>query len=334
MKIKIGINGIGRIGKLVFRLAAVCDDLELVHVNDPMDPAMMAHLLVRDSVHGKFPHPVTAGNGFLETEGKRIKVTSAMSPADIPWDDSGVRIIIESSGRFKTRHAMEPHMKGRVEKVILTCPADDEVDRTVVMGVNHHKLLPGDRFISNASCTTNCVAPMLKVMHESFGIRKAFMNTVHPYTNNQTLLDGAHNDYRRARAAAANLIPTTTSAIRAVAIVLPELRGRFDGFATRVPIPDGSFVELTALTEKPATPALIREVFANASLHSLKGILEYCTDPIVSSDIIGNPHSCIFDSLCTRVIDGDLVQILAWYDNEAGYSNRILDLTRHIAKLP
>lgn len=333
MKIKIGINGIGRIGKLVFRLAAVSDDLELVHVNDPMDHEMMAHLLVRDSVHGKFPHKITTGKGFLEVNGKRIKITSERSPANIPWDDSGARIIIESSGKFKTRISMEPHMKGEVERIILTCPADDEIDRTVVMGVNHHELLPADRFISNASCTTNCVAPMLKVMQESFGIRKAFMNTVHPYTNNQTLLDGAHGDYRRARAAAANLIPTTTSAIRAVSIVIPELRGRFDGFATRVPIPDGSFVELTALLEKPANPALIREAFANASLRSLKGIIEFCTDPIVSSDIIGNPHSCIFDSLCTKVIDGDLVQILAWYDNEAGYSNRIIDLIRYTASL-
>lgn len=334
MKIKIGINGIGRIGKVVFRLAAISDDLELVHVNDPMDPAMMAHLLVWDTVHGKFPHKITMGNGFLETGGKRIKVTSATSPDDIPWDDSGARIIVESSGRFKTRRLMEPHLKGEVERVILTCPADDEIDRTVVMGVNHHLLLPADRFISNASCTTNCVAPMLKVMQESFGIRKAFMNTVHPYTNNQTLLDGAHSDFRRARAAAANLIPTTTSAIRAVGNVIPELKGRFDGFATRVPIPDGSFVELTALTEKPVTPPQIREAFSQASMHSLKGILEYCTDPIVSSDILGNPHSCIFDALCTRVIDGDLVQILAWYDNEAGYSNRIIDLIRHIALQP
>ncbi len=334
MAVRIGINGLGRIGKLVFRLAATSPDIDLVHLNDPMDVSLLAHLLKYDSVHGKFDAVVETDGSFILANRKRIPVTNAKHPGSIPWESTGAEIIVESSGRFKTRAELEHHIRGQVRKVILSCPSDDEmIDRTVVMGVNHHLLTPSDRIISNASCTTNCAALMLKVLNDAFGVKKAFMNTVHPYTNNQSILDGPHQDYRRARAAAVNLIPTTSSAVRSVALVMPEMESRFDGFATRVPVPDGSFVELTALVDRQINPQMVRFAFKKAAETHMKKFLEYCTDPIVSSDIINNPHSSIFDSLCAKVIGDDFLQIIGWYDNETGYSNRIIDLIRHIDKL-
>jgi glyceraldehyde 3-phosphate dehydrogenase len=334
MAIRIGINGLGRIGKLVFRLALNTPGIELVQLNDPMDISLLAHLLKYDSIHGKFQEEVKAEKGFISVGGKKIPVTSEKRPGLIPWQSHEVDIVVESSGRFKTRPELEKHLRGSVRNVILSCPpGDDLIDRTVVMGVNQNQLLPSDRFISNASCTTNCVALVLKVLHDSFGVKKAFMNTVHPYTSNQSLQDGDHQDFRRARAAAVNLIPTTSSAIRSVGLVMPELKNLFDGFATRVPVPDGSFVEVAALVEKRVDPQVVREAFQVAAETRMKGFLEYCKDPIVSSDIINNPHSAIFDSLCTKVIGDDFLQVLAWYDNETGYSNRIIDLIQFIDKL-
>ncbi|MCK9220523.1 MAG: type I glyceraldehyde-3-phosphate dehydrogenase [Bacteroidales bacterium] len=334
MAIKIGINGLGRIGKMVFRLACTSSEIEVVHLNDAMDISMLAHLLKYDSIHGKYSAEIEVEKGYLLVNNKRIPVSSERHPSTIPWELSGAEIVVESSGLFKTRSELNQHLRGSVKKVILTCPpGDDLIDRTIVMGVNHQQLLPSDRFVSNASCTTNCVALVLKVLNDSFGVKKAFMNTVHPYTNNQSILDGPNQDFRRARAAAVNLIPTTSSAIRSVSLVMPEMKNLFDGFATRVPVPDGSFVELTAVLNKKVTPPLVREVFQIAEKHQMKGFLEYCKDPVVSSDIINNSHSAIFDALSTKVIDGDFVQVLAWYDNEIGYSNRIIDLISYISRL-
>ena len=331
MSVKIGINGLGRIGRMILRLSAENSSVQVVHVNDTMDTHLMCYLIKYDSVHNRFNGEVEAGDGFIMINGKKITVTNESSPGKIPWGDSEASVIVESSGKFKTRDQLEPHFTGMVRKVILSCPpADDSLDRTVVMGVNHHQISRSDRIISNASCTTNCVAPMLKVLLDAFGIENAFMSTVHPYTNNQALLDAPHDDLRRSRTAAINIIPTTSSAIRAAIQVLPALQGRFDGAAARVPVPDGSFVELTARVRKTVTPHVIRETFRKAADSSMNGIMEYTEDPIVSSDIIGDPHSAIFDAFSTKVLGNDFVRILAWYDNEYGYSNRILDLARYL----
>ena len=334
MAVSVGINGLGRIGKMVFRLIFNSTGIEVVHINDPMDNAILVHLLKYDSIHGKFNAEIEDEKAFIKVNGRRIRVTHEETPAAIPWDESSVDQVIESSGQYKTREKLEPHLRKGVKKIILTCPPDDDsIDRTVVMGVNEEQIRETDRIISNASCTTNCVALMLKVLNDSFGVTKAFMNTVHPYTNNQMLLDGPHKDFRRARAAALNIIPTTSSAVRSVCLVMPEMRHRFDGFATRVPVPDGSFVELTAHLKKKVNPEIIRSTFRSASEHRLKDLLEYSEDHLVSSDIINNPHSAVFDALSTKVIDQDFVQLLAWYDNESGYSNRILDVIKYIGNV-
>ncbi|MFO7721593.1 MAG: type I glyceraldehyde-3-phosphate dehydrogenase [Bacteroidales bacterium] len=329
--VKIGINGLGRIGKLVFRLIAETPGMEVVQVNDKIDSELLVHLLKFDTVHGRFKAEISETADGILFNGKEIRVTHEHHPSHIPWSLSGAEIVVESSGKFKTMPLLQQHIHNGVRKVILTCPADDDsIDRTVVMGINHHELRAEDRVVSNASCTTNCVAMMLKVMHDAFGVRRAFMNTVHPFTNNQSLLDGPHSDFRRARAAVGNIIPTTTSAIRAVPLVMPEMRGRFDGFATRVPVLDGSFVELTAEIGTDVNPRIVNDAFLTASFGYLKPYLAYSEDPLVSSDVIGNPNSAIFDALSTKVIGKNLVQILAWYDNESGYANRIIDLLKLI----
>ncbi len=334
MSLKIGINGVGRIGKLVFRLIAGTPGMEVVQVNDKMDNALLIHLLKYDTVHGPFSAEIAQTPNGLIFNGREIIVTHEHHPSHVPWSLSGAEVVIESSGKFKTMHLLQQHIHNGVKKVILTCPADDEaIDRTVVMGINHHQITTNDRVISNASCTTNCVAMMLKVLNDAFGIKRAFMNTVHPFTNNQSLLDGPHTDFRRARAAVGNIIPTTTSAIQAVPIVMPEMKNRLDGFATRVPVIDGSFVELTAELNVKTTTRIINDAFRTAAESSLKNYLAYCQDPIVSSDIINNPHSAVFDALSTKVIGGDLVQILAWYDNESGYAHRIIDLLHYMTDL-
>lgn len=332
MAARIGINGFGRIGKLVLRLSLETPDLQVVQVNDPMGIEMMAHLLAYDSLHGKLPAKVGHDARGLLVGGRGIPVSGAASPAAIPWRQGGAEFIVEASGRFKDRPSLLGHLENGARKVILSCPAaDDSLDRMVVVGVNHQNLRPGDALISNASCTTNCVAIVLRVLMEEFGVRRAFLNTVHPVTNNQNLQDGPHDDFRRARSAVCNIIPTTTSAVPAVQAIFPEMRGLFDGMATRVPVADCSFVELTAQLQRATRREEINEAFRRHAARELAGILEFVSDPIVSRDVNGNRHSAVFDSLATKVLDGDLVQVLAWYDNETGYAARILDLLRHIS---
>jgi glyceraldehyde 3-phosphate dehydrogenase len=332
MSVKIGINGFGRIGKLVFRLTSEDPELKIVHVNDKMHTDLMAHLLKYDSLHGKLNMEVHFNKDHIIINDNKIDVTNNIKPAEIPWQNSGVDIVIDSSGKFKNKQSLQGHLSGGVKKVILSCPPqDNSLDRTVVMGVNHQDILRSDKIISNASCTTNCVAIMVKVLKEKFGIKKAFMNTVHPVTNNQNLQDGFHTDFRRARSAVKNIIPTTTSAIEAMKYIFPELENMFDGFATRVPVADCSFVELTAQLNKNVCVEDINSAFGEYADGTLKNYLEYCVDPIVSSDIANNFHSAVFDSLTTKVLAGDLIQIISWYDNESGYSARIIDLIKYIS---
>jgi len=334
MPVKIGINGLGRIGKLVFRLVAVEPELEVVQINDKIDHELLIHLLKFDTVHGRFPGEIERTDRGILFQGREIVMTHEHHPSHIPWSLGGAEFVVESSGKFKTMPLLMKHLDHGAKKVVLTCPADDQlIDRTVVLGVNDHLLSPDDRVISNASCTTNCVAMMLKVLDDAFGFKRGFMNTVHPFTNNQSLLDGPHSDFRRARAAVGNIIPTTTSAIPSIPLVMPHLAGRFDGFATRVPVLDGSFVELTAELQTQVNPRIINDAFRMAAHLHLNPYLGYSEDPLVSSDIIGSPYSAVFDALSTKVIGKDLVQILAWYDNESGYAHRIIDLLKRIHQL-
>lgn len=334
MSVKIGINGLGRIGKLVFRLAMAEPDMEIIHVNDMMNIEIMAHLLKYDSIHGRFPGEIRADADHLLIAGRKIPVTHFSRPGLIPWQRSGVDIVVEASGRFKTRPQLEEHLGQGVKKVILSCPAEDEsLDKTVIMGVNQQELLPAHRLISNSSCTANCVAILLKVLLDRFGLSRAFMNTVHPFTNNQNLQDGYHQDFRRARSALNNIIPTTSTAVKSIPQVLPQMNGIFAGFATRVPVADCSFVELTAQVDSDVSAEEINATFREYAADQLQNYLEYSTDPIVSSDVTNNFHSAVFDSLFTRVLQKDLIQILAWYDNESGYSARMIDLIRYIAEL-
>lgn len=334
MSIKIGINGFGRIGKLVFRLAVEDPEIEIVHVNDKMPVDLMAHLIKYDSTHGRFQSDVRIDGDHIIIKEKKILITHYLEPSLIPWQKSAAEIVIESSGQFKTRVQMEKHLRENVRMVILSCPTEDEtIDRTVVMGVNHHELLPSDRIISNSSCTANCVAVLFRVLIKEFGVLRAFMNTVHPFTNNQNLQDGYHPDFRRARAAISNIIPTTSSAIESIPRVLPEMKGIFAGFATRVPVADCSFAELTVQVAEKVSVNRINDAFRKASCNEMNNYLEYCVDPIVSSDVKNNYHSAVFDSLSTKVLVNDLIQIIAWYDNESGYSARMIDLIRYITEL-
>ena len=328
MAITVGINGFGRIGKLVFRAALANGNFEIVGVNDLMDPKAMAHLLRYDSTQGKFPGTVEAAEGAIVVNGKTIPVTAIKDPAELPWKKRGAQIIVEATGIFATTEACEKHITAGAQKVLLTVPPKDKGGKikVVVMGVNDSILTTSDTLVSNASCTTNCLAPMAKVLHEKFGLERGLMTTCHAYTNDQRILDTIHKDLRRARAGALSIIPTTTGAARAVGVVLPELKGKLDGLALRVPTPDGSITDLVATLKTPTTAEAINQAFKEAADGALKGILEYCEDPVVSVDIIGNPASCIFDSLSTTVMDGTLVKVLGWYDNEWGYSNRCIDL--------
>jgi len=334
MSIKIGINGIGRIGKLVLRYALSSPLLEVVHLNDKMSPQLMAHLLKYDSIHGIFDADIQYDNDSISVNGKRIPVTNKTTPEDIPWHHYPVDVVVESSGKFKNAKTLGAHLRNGANKVILSAPADDNsIEKTVVMGVNHTTLTAADRLISNASCTTNCVAVLLKILHDNFGVKQAFMNTVHPMTNNQNIQDGYHEDFRRARAAINNIIPTTSSAISATKLVLPEMENIFDGFATRVPIVDCSFVEIVAQLKDAVTVKKINEVFHFYAENELKKYLEYTEMPIVSSDVTNNQHSVIVDALSTKVLPGNLIQIIGWYDNECGYAARIIDLIQYIHDL-
>jgi glyceraldehyde 3-phosphate dehydrogenase len=330
MSIKIGINGCGRIGKLLVRLLAASEEFEITIINDPMPASVLVNLLRYDSQHGRFEGINGCGDDFIEIGSSKIALLHKRTPKEIPWGDFSVDCVLEASGMFKTRAALEMHLVSGAKKVVLCQPSDDRLDGTIVIGVNDYLLQPEHSIISNSSCTTNCVAPLLKVLNEEFGVEKAFFNTVHPYTNNQSLHDGPHNDLRRSRAALCNIIPTTSTAVVSLQKVMLELAGRVDGLATRVPVSLGAYVEITALLQQNVTVDNVNQLFQFNATGSMKGIIEYCSDPIVSTDIIGNPHSAIFDSLCTKVIGGNFVQLLAWYDNETGYSYRIVDLIKKL----
>jgi glyceraldehyde 3-phosphate dehydrogenase len=331
MSVKIGINGFGRIGRLAFRAACEERDLDFVAFNDITDAATLAHLLKYDSVHGRFPHGVSVEKDALVVNGKRIRVLSETDPAKLPWRDLGVQIVLECSGRFNSRDKVAVHLNNGAKKVIVSAPAKG-VDLTMCYGVNHSAYRPEQhQIISNASCTTNCLAPVAKVLHESFGIRRGLMTTVHSYTNDQRILDLPHSDLRRARAAALSMIPTTTGAARAVGEVLPALKGRLDGMAVRVPTANVSLVDLVAELEKKVTEAEINQAMQAAAEGALKGILAYCNEPLVSVDFNGSPFSSIFDAQLTKVMEGNLVKVLSWYDNEWGFSKRMADVTKLIA---
>ena len=333
--VKIAINGFGRIGRISFRNIQSKNNLEVVAINDLTDAQTLAHLLKYDSVHGRFNGEVYAEGEFLVVNGKKIRVFAEKDPENLPWGELGIDIVIESTGIFRNKEKMGKHIKAGAKKVILTVPADkaEDVDATVVLGVNDSILTKEMTCISNASCTTNCLAPVAKVLNDKFGIRRGLMNTVHSYTNDQQILDLPHKDLRRARAAAVSIIPTSTGAAKAVGLVIPELKGKLDGFSMRVPTPDGSVVDLTVELEKTVTKEEINAAMKEAAQGPMKGILEYTEDPIVSCDIVGNPHSSIFDSKLTMVLEGNMVKVVSWYDNENGYSNRVCDLAERLAKL-
>ncbi|GAA0639399.1 type I glyceraldehyde-3-phosphate dehydrogenase [Streptomyces thermospinosisporus] len=328
MTIRVGINGFGRIGRNYFRaLLEQGADIEIVAVNDLGDTATTAHLLKYDTILGRLKQEVSHTADTITVDGKTIKVLSERNPADIPWGELGVDIVIESTGIFTKKEDAEKHIAGGAKKVIISAPAKNE-DITLVMGVNHEQYDPANHHvISNASCTTNCVAPMAKVLDENFGIVKGLMTTVHAYTNDQRILDFPHKDLRRARAAAENIIPTTTGAAKATALVLPQLKGKLDGMAMRVPVPTGSVTDLVVELSREVTKEEVNAAFQKAAEGELKGYLEYTEDPIVSSDIVNAPASCTFDSSLTMVQEGKNVKVIGWYDNEWGYSNRLVDLT-------
>ncbi|MGA2298091.1 MAG: type I glyceraldehyde-3-phosphate dehydrogenase [FCB group bacterium] len=330
MPIRLAINGFGRIGRLVFREALKYKDkFDFVGINDITDAATLAHLLKYDTVHGKFKGNVSVEGNAIVVDGLKVNISAEKQIETLPWKGN-VDIVLESTGVYTKREPLEKHIANGAKKVVLSAPAKEDLDATVVMGVNDHTLTGKEKLLSNASCTTNCLAPMVKVLQEKWGIVNGLMVTIHAYTNDQRILDLPHKDLRRARAAAANTIPTTTGAAKAVGLVIPAVKGKLNGYAVRVPVPDGSLTDLTAYLEKPATKEEINAAMKAAAEGSLKGYMEYCTDPIVSSDIVGNPHSCIFDADLTQSY-GNLVKIIGWYDNEYGYSCRILDLIMKVA---
>ncbi len=328
-KIKVGINGFGRIGRMVFRIILDETDYEVVGINDLTSNKTLAHLLKYDSTQGKFNGEVSYDDSGITVNGKKIGVSEEKNPANIPWVETP-DVVIEATGVFRTREGDRggygDHLKNGAKKVILTVPAKDTIDNMIVLGVNDEDLKDSDTCVSNASCTTNCLAPIAKVLQDNFGIKSGLMTTIHSYTNDQVILDGPHKDLRRARSAAVSIIPTTTGAAAAVGKVIPELNGKLDGMAIRVPTPTGSLVDLVATLEKDVTVDEINAAMKKAAEGSMKGILQYCEDPVVSVDIINNPYSSIYDVQATMVTDGNLVKILSWYDNEWGYSSRVVDL--------
>ena len=325
--VRIAINGFGRIGRAVFRIAEHRDDIEIVAINDLFDADGLAYLLKYDTVMGPYEGALTLAGGHLVTPRSRVKLLAERDPKSLPWNDLAIDVAVESTGVFRSRAEVGMHLEAGARRALLTVPAKDEIDCTVVLGVNDEALRPEHRIVSNASCTTNCLAPLAKVLDDAFGIRQGVMNTVHAYTNDQRLADVPHADPRRSRAAAENIIPTSTGAAQAVGEVLPGLKGKLHGIASRVPIPDGSVVDLFAELEQPTSVDEVHRVIKKASESPrLKGVLEFTEDPVVSSDIIGNSHSSIFDSSFTCVSEGHFLKALSWYDNEWGYSNRVCDL--------
>lgn len=329
MGMRIAINGFGRIGRNVFRVIHQrYKDVEIVSINDITSAEVLAHLLKFDSVHGPFAGNVRVGKNFISVDGKKVQVTAERDPANLPHAANKIDFVVEATGIFASRDACSKHLEAGAKRVLLTVPPKDVIDAMIVMGVNEKTLKPSDRIISNASCTTNCLAPIAKVLDESFGIDHGLMTTVHAYTNDQRILDLPHKDLRRARAAAVNIIPTSTGAARAVGKVLPKLQGKLDGMAMRVPVPDGSVVDLVAFLKKNVTVESVNAAFKAASKKALKGVLEYSEDPLVSSDIVRNPASSVFDSKATMVLGKRTVKVVSWYDNEWGYSNRVVELMR------
>jgi glyceraldehyde 3-phosphate dehydrogenase len=330
MAINIGINGFGRIGRLVFRRVLQQGGFNVVGINDITDAKTLAYLLKYDSVHGIFDGEVKAEENAIVVNGKKYRVTAEKDPSKLPWKELGADIIIEGTGIFTSREKLQPHITAGAKKVLLTAPAKDEIDATVVLGVNDSVLTGKEQFVSNASCTTNCLAPMVKVLNDSFGLEQGFMTTIHSYTNDQRLLDLPHKDLRRARAAAMSIIPTTTGAARTVGKVIPELKGKLDGFSLRVPTPDASITDFVAQLKRPATREQVNDAMKKSPAGPMKGILQYTEEELVSTDIIGNEHSCIFDSKLTMAM-GNTVKIFGWYDNEWGFSCRVVDLLKKIA---
>jgi glyceraldehyde 3-phosphate dehydrogenase len=331
MAVPVGINGFGRIGRLAFR-AMVDQDIEVVGVNDVVEPQVLAHLLKYDSVHGRFPGSVAAEADALVVNGKRIPVSAERDPGKIPWKKWGARIVVESTGLFTAREKAKAHLDAGAERVIISAPAENP-DVTLVLGVNDDAYDPAEhRIVSNASCTTNCLAPVAKVLHQSFGIERGLMVTIHAYTADQRLVDSPHKDLRRARAGALSMIPTSTGAARAIGLVLPELRGKLDGYAMRVPTPDVSVVDLAVQLKKTASDATINEAMRKAAEGPLRGILQYLDEELVSADFVGNRHSSIFDAPSTKVLEGNFAKVLAWYDNEMGYATRCADLARFMGR--
>lgn len=332
MAIRVAINGFGRIGRVFFRIAFGDPTIDIVAVNDVTDAKTLAHLLKYDSVHGKYLKDVSVDGDFIVVDGKKIKVYAETDPEKLPWSELGVDLVLESTGRFTEREKAEKHIKAGAKWVVISAPAKNP-DITVVIGVNDDKLDPKThRIISNASCTTNCLAPVVKVLHDSFVIKRGLMTTVHAYTNDQRILDLPHKDLRRARAAAVSIIPTTTGAAKAIGEVIPELKGKLDGMAMRVPTMNVSVVDLVCEVEKSTDERTVNSLFREASETNLKGILGYTEEPLVSIDFNGDPRSSIVDGLSTRVMDGNFIKVISWYDNEYGYSSRLVDLTKLIAK--
>ena len=331
MAIQVGINGFGRIGRSVFRIISDRDDMEVVAINDLFDNEQLAYLLKYDTVMGIFDKEVTAEKDAMTVDNQRVVMTEHRDPAEIPWKDLGAQFVIESTGVFRHREPLEKHIAAGAEKVILTVPAKEEIDATIVIGVNNEELKPEHRIVSNASCTTNCLAPIAKILDDAFGLEEGFITTVHAYTNDQRLADVPHKDFRRSRAAGENIIPTTTGAAKAVGKVLPQLKGKLDGLAMRVPVPDGSIVDLVCRLGKKASRKDINAAVEEAAGGPMQRVVEYSEAPLVSSDIIGNTHSSIFDALSTNSEQDGYARIVSWYDNEWGYSNRVVDLIEMLA---
>jgi len=330
---RVAINGFGRIGRSVFRILASRPDVEVAAINDLFDNDQLAYLLKYDTVMGVFDRDVKVAGDDMIVDGRKIRMTAEKDPLKLPWAALGIEVVVESTGKIVTREALTKHLTAGAKRVILTVPAKDDIDAMIVMGVNDGALKKEHRIVSNASCTTNCLAPIAKILDESFGIEEGFMTTIHAYTNDQRLADVPHKDLRRARAAAENIIPTTTGAARAVGKVLPHLKGRLDGMAMRVPVSDGSVVDLDLRLTKSPSAAEINAAVKAAADGPMVRIVEYSEVPLVSSDIIGNPHSSIFDALSTKALDGGFVKVVSWYDNEWGYSNRVVDLMDRLVAL-
>jgi len=336
MAVKVGINGFGRIGRQVFRIMKEREGFDVVGINDITDAATLGHLLKYDSVHGKYPGQIVVEGDSLVVDGDRIKITAIRQPKELPWKALDADIVLESTGVFRKKAQCMEHIEAGAKKVLLSVPAKDEVDATLVMGVNHDTYKASDQIVSNASCTTNCLAPMCKVLNDTFGIVRGIMTTVHSYTNDQQILDSPHKDLRRARSAAVSIIPTTTGAAKAIGKVIPDLAGKLDGMALRVPTPCGSLTDLTIELGKSASKEAINAAMKQAAetplaQGGLEGVLEYCDEPVVLADIVHNPASCIFDALSTYVVGGNFVKVIGWYDNEWGYSNRCVDLFQMMA---